>query len=139
MTERILYSAVLILIGVAGYLVARNAHLAIVRRRQSHSSQRGIPGLAAFEPGQPAVLYFTTDDCVPCRTNVKPMLQRLIAEPGNCFQVLEIDATRQPEVARYWNVLSVPTIFVLDSHGQPRHVHYGVVNPKELRAELSGA
>ena len=67
------------------------------------------------------------------------MLQRLIAELGNRFQVLEIDVTQQPEVARYWNVLSVPTIFVLDPRGKPRHVHYGVVNQKELRAELSGA
>ncbi len=29
----------------------------------------------------------------------------------------------QPEAARYWGVLSVPTVFVLDPEGRPRHVH----------------
>ena len=138
MTERILFSAVLIFVAVVGYLAARNAHLARVRRRQRHSDQNGVPGLTSFEPGQPAVLYFTTDACIPCRTNVKPMLQRLITELGDRFQVLEVDATREPEATRYWNVLSVPTIFVLDPHGEPRHVHYGVVSQNVLRTELLG-
>jgi thiol-disulfide isomerase/thioredoxin len=137
-TERIIFSAGLILVGVVGYLVARNAHLALVKRRQGHSGQDNIPGLGAFEPGQPAVLYFTTDGCIPCRTNVKPMLQRLITELGDRFQVLEIDAMHQPEATRYWSVLSVPTIFVLDPHGKPRHVHYGVVSQNVLRTELLG-
>jgi thiol-disulfide isomerase/thioredoxin len=67
---------------------------------------------------------------------IKPALQRLVKELGNRFQVLEVDAEDQTEATRYWNVLSVPTIFVLDPHGKPRHVHYGVVSPAVLRAQL---
>jgi thioredoxin-like negative regulator of GroEL len=68
---------------------------------------------------------------------LKPALRRLIGELGNRFQVLEVDAERQPEAARYWKVMSVPTVFVLDPQGRPQHVHYGVVGPEVLRTQLS--
>ena len=64
------------------------------------------------------------------------MLQRLIAELGDHCQVLEIDATHRPDVTRYWNVLSVPMLFVLDHNGKPRHVHYGTVRQRVLRTQL---
>jgi hypothetical protein len=66
------------------------------------------------------------------------MLQRLTVELGQRFQVLEIDAELQPEAARYWNVLSVPRISVLDPRGKPRHVHYGVVSQEVLQNQLNG-
>lgn len=137
MLDRLLFSVVLILLGVGLYWVGRGVHLRSLRRRLAFSVQRLTPGLATFQPGQPAVLYFTTETCAPCRTVLKPALQRLIAELGNRFQVLEVDAELQPDAARYWNVLSVPTIFVLDPQGTPQHVHYGVVGPEVLRTELS--
>ncbi len=137
MTERLVLSAGLILLGVGIHVVARTVHVQAISRRLAHAGRKDVPGLAAFQPGQPAVLHFTTAQCVPCRTVIKPMLQRLITELGNCLQVLEVNAELQPEAARYWNVLSVPTIFVLDPHGKPQHVHYGVVNQDVLRAQLS--
>jgi thioredoxin 1 len=82
------------------------------------------------------VLYFTAPGCVPCRTVLKPALQRLVVEFGNRFQILEVNAEQQPEAASYWNVLSVPTIFVLDPKGEPRHVHYGVASQEVLRSQL---
>lgn len=136
MLDRLVFSAVLILLGVGLYLVGRSVHLRSLRRRLAYSVQGFTPGLAAFQPGQPAVLYFTTDSCVPCRTVLKPALQRLITELGHRFQVLEVNAERQPEAARYWNVLSVPTVFVLDPQGKPQHVHYGIVGQDVLRAQL---
>lgn len=136
MADRLVFSAAVTILGVALYLVARSAHLRVIRRRLAHAGQSGTPGLTTFQPGQPAVLYFTTAQCVPCRTVLKPMLQRLITELGFRFQVVEVNAELQPEAARYWNVLSVPTVFVLDPKGQPRHVHYGVVSQDVLRAEL---
>jgi thiol-disulfide isomerase/thioredoxin len=137
MIDRFVFTVALMLLGVFVYVLARGAHLMAVRRRLAYSVQNVAPGLATFEPGRPALLYFSADSCVPCRTVLKPALKWLIAELGNRFQVLEIDAQEQTQAVRYWNVLSVPTIFVLDPQGKPQHVHYGVVSPEVLRTELS--
>lgn len=136
MIDRFFLAVVLIILGVATYLTVRSLHLWVIRRRLTHPVQSVAPGLAAYHPGQPALLYFTTANCVPCRTMIKPALRRLIKELGDRFQILEINAELNTEAARYWNVLSVPTIFVLDPQGKPQHVHYGVVGSEVLRAEL---
>lgn len=137
MADRLLLTAILILVGAGLYAVAKGLHLRVLGRRLVNLGQSMVPGLAAFRPGQPALLYFTTPQCVPCRTVLKPTLRRLSAELENRFQVLEVNAQSQPEAVRYWHILSVPTIFVLDPQGKPRHVHYGVVGSEVLRAELS--
>jgi len=137
MTERLWLSAALVLTGTCLFLVTRGVHLWNVRRRLGGRVPGNVPGLTAFRAGQPAVLYFSAEHCAPCRTIVKPALQRLVAELGNRFQVLEIDAELQPEAVRYWQVLSLPTVFVLDPQGKPQRVHYGIVSKEALRAELS--
>jgi thiol-disulfide isomerase/thioredoxin len=137
MTDRLLITGALVFVGAALFVLARSTHLQIIRRRLARSVQSLAPGLAAFQTGRPAVLYFTTEHCVPCRTRLKPALQRLTRELGNRFQVLEVNAELQTEAVAYWNVLSVPTIFVLDPSGKPGYVHYGVVGPEVLRDQLS--
>jgi len=94
--------------------------------------------LAAFvgDAAWPALLYFSTANCAPCQTALKPALRRLETELGERFQVLEVDAEAQTDAVRHWKVLSAPTIFVLGPQGKPRHVHYGMVRPEVLRAEL---
>ena len=137
MIERLVLAAGFMLLGSAAYLVARGAHLRVIKQRLARAGQHTTPGLAGFRPGQPAVRYFKTLHCVPCYTVLKPMLQWLTAELGSRFQVLEVDAELQPGAARYWNVISVPTVFVLDPEGQPQHVHYGVAGQEVLKAQIS--
>jgi thiol-disulfide isomerase/thioredoxin len=134
--ERLFISVVLIVLAVGLYVAARCVHLWVTRRRLARPGMSAAPGLAGLKPGRPAVLLFSAAGCVPCHAVLKPGLQRLLAELNNRFQVLEIDAESQAEAVGYWNVLSVPTVFVLDPQGTPRHVHYGIVAPGVLRDEL---
>ena len=46
--------------------------------------------------------------------------------------MIEIDAIAQSNLADYWGVLSLPTTFIIDSHGRPRKVNHGVVNAENL-------
>jgi thiol-disulfide isomerase/thioredoxin len=96
MIERLLISSALILLGTGLFLLARGTHLQFMRRHLTHTAQGIAPGLAAFQTGRPAVLYFTTKHCVPCHTMLKTALQRLTSELGNRFQVLEVNAELQP-------------------------------------------
>ena len=95
------------------------------------------PGLESWEAGRPAVLYFTTPDCAPCRTMQRPALARLQTELGLGLQVIEIDAAQRPAVADHWGVLSVPTTFVLDAAGAPRHVNHGVAAAEKLKRQIA--
>ena len=127
--NRLALAAGLILLGLAAYRAI--ALLSLRRARQQSSS------LEQFLPGKPAILYFTTPDCAPCKTIQRPALSRLQERLGECLQVIEVNAYDQPDLAKRWGVLSVPTTFILDSHGEPRHVNYGVTTTDTLLDQLS--
>ena len=50
--------------------------------------------------------------------------------------MIRVDATEDPEAARRWGVMSVPTTFVIDRQGKPRGVYNGVVDADTLKREL---
>ena len=93
-------------------------------------------GLETMRSRIPAVLYFTTPTCVPCKTVQRPALARLSGNLGNSIQVIEIDASAQPELANYWGVLSVPTTFIIDSRGRPRRVNHGIASAEKLQQQI---
>ena len=86
--------------------------------------------------GKPAILYFTTPGCMPCKTVQRPAIRQISEILGEKLEVIEIDASQQPDVAQRWGVLSVPTTFVIDSRGQVRHVNHGVARAEKLLEQL---
>ncbi len=90
-----------------------------------------------FHLGTPAIVYFTTPTCAPCKTLQRPALQQLKNQMGQQLQIIELDAVAQPELAAEWGVLSVPTTFLLDAKGRPRHVNHGVTLAKKLQRQLN--
>ncbi|MCB2178672.1 thioredoxin family protein [bacterium] len=117
--------------GIGGYLLFNKLilHRAAVRNL-------GIPG---YKLGRPAVLYFTMDGCVPCKTTQRPALARLMALTAGRVQLVEVDAVNQPEMTERWGVLSVPTTFIIDQHGRPRRVNHGVTLTEKLLNQLEQA
>ena len=95
-------------------------------------------GLITVPVNKPVLVYFTTPTCAPCKTIQKPAIERVQDILGEHFQVIEINAAEQPEMARRWGVVSVPTTFVLDAHGKARHVNNGVVRAEKLLKQLHG-
>jgi hypothetical protein len=55
---------------------------------------------------------------------------------GAEVQIVEVDATSKPELARAWDVLSVPTTYIIDQNGNPRHVNHGAVEAEKLFNQL---
>ena len=129
---RLVIALVLITLGVGLYWAWNRWQV----WRLSHGHAANQPGLEAFRPGAPAILYFTTPDCVPCRTIQRPALERLQTELADNLQIIEIDATRRPQLADHWGVLSVPTTFIIDAGGQPRRVNHGVTSAAKLKQQL---
>lgn len=129
MLERLLLTAGLAVLGWAVYL-ALNAIL--LRRR----AQQAL-GLPDYQPGRPAILYFTSPGCVPCRTIQRPALAELIERFGERLQVIEVNCADDRELAIEWGVLSVPTTFLIDAAGRARGVNHGVTRAPKLIEQLT--
>jgi hypothetical protein len=59
-----------------------------------------------------------------------------VEQKGDAVQVIEIDASAEPELANYWGVLSVPTTFIIDSKGRPRRVNHGIASSQKLGRQI---
>jgi len=101
------------------------------------ASRKGYRGLGYFQYGIPAILYFTTPTCAPCKTLQRPAIQSVKDDLGNKLQIIEVDASDRPELADYWGVLSVPTTFIIDKKGEPIHINHGVTLAEKLHKQLS--
>lgn len=96
----------------------------------------GRKGLEDLAHGVPAILYFTSSGCLPCHRVQRPELARLEALLRDQYQLIQVDCSQQPDLAEYWGVLSVPTTFIFDSRGRPRHVNHGVMRACDLWHQL---
>lgn len=126
--ERAALAFVIIVLGGGLYLVWNR--LALMRQ-----VRRGLR-LDEYRPGRPAVLYFTSPGCVPCRTIQRPALDALRDRYGNGIQVIQVNALESPELSDHWGVLSVPTTFIIDSGGQPRCINHGAARLAKLERQL---
>jgi thiol-disulfide isomerase/thioredoxin len=87
-------------------------------------------------PNKPVIVYFTTPDCAPCKTVQRPALNRVSQLLGDRLEVVEVDATQRPDLAKIWGVMSVPTTFLLDARGEARFVNNGVTRAEKLMEQL---
>ena len=87
-------------------------------------------------PNKPVIVYFTTPDCAPCKTVQRPAINQVSRLLGEKLEVVEIDATQRPDLAKIWGVMSVPTTFLLDARGEARYVNNGVTRAEKLMEQL---
>jgi thioredoxin-like negative regulator of GroEL len=107
-----------------------------INQRLLVRAQNNIFTLFDTLPNKPVIVYFTTPDCAPCKTVQRPALQKVTTILGENVQVVEIDATERPDLAKTWGVMSVPTTFLLDAHGEARYVNNGVTRAEKLMEQL---
>ena len=126
--ERLLIAVAISGLGILVYL--------LVNRKTLAGAENKVSRFASYRPGLPAIVYFTTPTCAPCKTVQRPTIQKMQSSLGKWFQVIEVDASSSPELAQEWGVLSVPTTFVIDAEGKPRHVNHGVATAEKLIHQL---
>ena len=132
---RALLALAIITAGLAAFWLLNRV---ILYRANKNGAQGTTQGL--FSPrGVPAILYFTTPDCVACKTVQRPALERLKEQLGERLQVVEVNAQEQPDLAVRWGVLSVPTTFIINERGQLRHVNHGAARAEKLLQQLESA
>jgi thioredoxin-like negative regulator of GroEL len=88
---------------------------------------------------RPALIYFSSPDCVPCRWQQAPIVEGLRQALGDRVHFEEVDALADPEKARQYHVLTVPTTVVVSSDGQVVAINYGVTQANRLSQQLARA
>ena len=118
----------IIIVGIFGYW--------LINQRLLVRAKSNVFTLFNQLPNKPIIVYFTTPDCAPCKTVQRPALSRVTQLLGDSLEVVEIDATERPDLAKQWGVMSVPTTFLLDARGEARYVNNGVARAEKLLEQI---
>jgi len=118
----------IIIVGALGYW--------FINQRLLMRARNNVSTLFSKLPNKPVIVYFTTPECAPCKTVQRPALNQVSKLLGEKLQVVEIDATERPDLAKIWGVMSVPTTFLLDARGEARYVNNGVTRAEKLMEQL---
>ena len=119
-----------IILGGSGLYFFYNWMLA---RRAAHGL---VNDLGIHRPGNFLIVYFSTPTCAPCKTIQRPALEGLLNLMEGGLQVLEIDASKEPELASRWGVLSAPTTYVIDPRGKVKHINHGITRAEKLLMQI---
>ena len=118
---------------------------ALVLRLQ-RGNQRRLVGTVVDPPTQvveaeagPSILYFTGVHCTICHTAQRPALNALDSRIASAAPIREVDVADEPELARRYRVLSLPTTIVLRGDQSIADINVGFASAEKLERQLVAA
>jgi len=140
MGERLL---VLVVVAAAVALAVygvRTWNVRRVRALMQSTAAAAWDNLGNAPDGRPTVVTFSTPSCAACHTAQAPAVIAVEARLGPAaVRVIKIDAAQQPEVARAFGVLTVPSTIVLAPSGRVVAVNQGFAPSGRLVEQLQRA
>ena len=133
---------VLALVSLALWLVIWAGRRYVEARRQAvlNGAPADLPRAAGVDGAVGAssvqILNFSSADCSQCHKLQAPALRRLLEARTGEVTVLNVDAPNEPELAKRYQVLTVPTTVVLDAAGQAQAVNFGFAPTERLLKQV---
>jgi thiol-disulfide isomerase/thioredoxin len=104
-------------------------------RRAMRGNSADLLTLLDSEHTGALVLAFTTPDCATCKTLQRPALEALVRQHPGRVVVKEVDALEDPNLARRFGILTVPSSVVITASGDVHAVNHGVATTARLAAQ----
>jgi thiol-disulfide isomerase/thioredoxin len=93
--------------------------------------------LGAGARSDSSVLFFSSTTCAICHTAQRPALDALSARSGGSLSIREVDVAAEPDVARAYRVMSLPTTIVLGADGDVVAINVGFASTATLAGQLA--
>jgi thioredoxin 1 len=84
---------------------------------------------------EPVVVDFWAEWCGPCKM-LTPVLEEIATEQGGKLRVGKLNVDDNPDIARQFNVMSIPTLIVFRD-GEPKKRLVGAKGKGQLLEELA--
>jgi thioredoxin-like negative regulator of GroEL len=140
MLERAVVVLVLAAVVAAAIVITTSWNRRRVRILIETSGAPAWDNLGQAPDGRRTLVTFSTPSCAACHTAQAPAVQAVAAQLGPAaVRLISIDAARQPEVARAFGVLTVPSTIVLAPTGQVVAVNQGFAPTGRLVEQLQRA
>lgn len=134
MTAVVVIVAVLAAASLAGWLLTRRSGtIREIDAKPDADADVDIAALGLSRSG-PTVVHFSAPWCGPC-DRVRRVVEQVCRDLDGVAHV-EIDLDANPETARRYSVLSLPTTLIFDADGRQRYRTSGVPNAADLRSAL---
>ena len=119
---------------LVGWLLTRRS--GSIREVHSESGQGAAADAAELGISRtgPTVVHFSAPWCGPC-DRVRRVVDQVCDNLGDVAQV-EVDLDANPQAARRFSVLSLPTTLIFDVDGRQRYRASGVPKAADLRSAL---
>jgi thioredoxin 1 len=89
-----------------------------------------------LEADKPVLVDFYADWCGPCKMMI-PVLDELSAEKADELTIYKINVDENPDIARQYKVMSIPTL-ILFKDGQDVKTVMGAMTKKDLWKQIEG-
>jgi len=89
----------------------------------------------ALGSGEPVVVDFGANSCIPCR-QLRPILKEVVKEYSGKTHVLVIDVYKYQDLAKEYKIQFIPTLVFFNSKGEEVFRHIGVMNKETIVAKL---
>lgn len=134
MTVIVVIVAVLAAASLAGWLLTRRSGtIREIDAKPDADANADIAALGLSRTG-PTVVHFSAPWCGPC-DRVRRVVEQVCGDLDGVAHV-EIDLDANPQTARRYSVLSLPTTLIFDVEGKQRYRTSGVPSAADLRSAL---